>query len=324
MKATTVLKASLGRVKRSLKAETFAGASNALFGGVSDRLSPYLRYLEADLEESRIDVLYRTYLSEMLMASFLAGFAGLMMALTVSYSISPGTLFSATLILMLPTGLGILAFLAMYLFPAWKARKRSQDINRNLPFALNHMSAIAGSGVPPSSLFGLLVNFEEYGEISEEADEIVTRVEVLGEDVSTALREVADQTPSEELKEVFFGMISTLETGGNLKDYLEERSDRALFNYRLKREKQIDRLTTFASFYMALLVAAPLFLITILAVLETVGGGLLGHPIKARCGFLGALQGQCPMGIIDVGAFVIIPVANILFLVVLEVAQPEI
>ncbi|MCJ7478596.1 MAG: type II secretion system F family protein [Candidatus Nanohaloarchaeota archaeon QJJ-7] len=314
----------LERIHRSLKAETFPGASNALFGGVSDILIDYLDDLEEDLQRANSDILHRTYISEILMGGLLALMAGLGISLVVTFTYSPPIVFGLLLILLLPWVLALIVTAFMYVYPSWKARNRARDINRNLPFALNHMSAIAGSGVPPSSLFELLVKFEEYGEIATEADEMVTRVKVFGDDATTALRDVAQMTPSDDLREVFYGMVSTMETGGSLKDFLDERSDRALFNYRMRREKEIDRLSTFASFYTALLVAAPLFLVTILAVLETIGGGLFGYPIKSRCGFIGALMGQCPMGVIDVGAFIAIPIANILFIIVLEVTQPEI
>ncbi|MFB6265672.1 MAG: type II secretion system F family protein [Candidatus Nanohaloarchaea archaeon] len=319
-----LLRRTISRIQRAARSNTYAGASNALFGGVSDKLTDPLQDLEEDLQQAGMDILYRTYLSEILMGGFLASITGLGISILVSAIYNPPILFAFLLILFLPVILGVVVVSVMYFYPAWKARNRARDINRNLPFALNHMSAIAGSGVPPSSLFELLVNFEEYGAIAEEADEVVSRVKVFGDDVTTALRDVAGITPSDDLEEVFYGMVSTMETGGNLKDFLDERADRALFDYRMRREKEIDRLTTFASFYTALLVAAPLFLVTILAVLETIGGGLFGYPIKARCGFISALMGQCPIGIIDIGAFVAIPIANVIFIVVLEVTQPEI
>lgn len=321
---TSILKRSVERIGRALQSSTYAGASNSLFGGLSDRFGEYFLGLEGDLEKADINVLYRTYVSEMFMTGFLGLLAGFGLSLVIIFLYQPPALFTLILVLFAPLLFALLAFTIMYLYPAWKARNRARDINRNIPFALNHMSAISGSGVPPSSLFELLVNFEEYGEISKEADDIVTRINVFGDDVTTALREVAVQTPSDDLREVFYGMVSTLETGGSLRDFLDERAERSLFDYRIKRQKEIDRLTTFASFYTALLVAAPLFLVTILAVLETIGGGLFGYPIKARCGFINSLLGGCPMGVIDVGAFVIIPLANIIFIIVLEVTQPEI
>ncbi|MDY6768639.1 MAG: type II secretion system F family protein [Candidatus Nanohaloarchaea archaeon] len=321
---TRLLRRTVERLARALQAETYAGASNALFGGAADRFGDLFLDLQEDLEQADTDILYRTYVAEMFMGAFLSMIGGVGIAVFLGVRFSLPAVFFVTAVVGIPLILAILVMLGMYLYPAWRARNRARNINRNIPFALNHMSAIAGSGVPPSSLFELLVNFEEYGEIANESDQVVTRVKVFGDDVTTALRDVAERTPSEDLAEVFYGMVSTLETGGELKDFLDERAERALFDYRMKRQKEIDRLTTFASFYTALLVAAPLFLVTILAVLETIGGGIFGYPIKARCGFINALLGGCPMGVIDVGAFVVIPLANIIFIAVLEVTQPEI
>lgn len=312
------------RLKRASQATTFAGASNALFGGVTDRFKEDFEPLQEDLEEANVKVLFRTYVSQMFTVSTLMFLLGIGISINLALFAPFPLVAKVALLFMLAPLMGIGTFIVMYLYPSWKANQRAADIKMNLPFALNHMSAIAGSGVPPSSMFSLLVNFDEYGEISAEAEKVVTKVDAFGEDVTTAVREVAKETPSGDLQEVFYGIVATIETGGSLQAFLEESADRALFDYRIEREKQINRLTTFASFYTALLVAAPLFLIVILAILEVIGGSLFGMPIRSTCGIIGALLGECPMGVIDVGAYFIIPIANILFITILGVTQPEI
>lgn len=312
------------RLKRALKAQSFAGAANALFGGVVDTYEEAFQDLKQDLNQANVGLLFRTYVSEMLAATVLAFMSGFGAAFVIVLMTDLPLTFTLPMFFALPTLFGAATFGGMYLYPSWKARKRAADIKSNLPFALNHMSAVAGSGVPPADMFGLLVNFEEYGEISAEAEKIVTKVHAFGEDVTTAIRDTAKETPSEDLEEIFYGIVSTIETGGSLEQYLEESASRTLFDYRIEREKQIDRLTTFASFYTALLVAAPLFLVVILAILEVIGGELFGMPIKASCGITGALTGKCPIGVIDLGAYILIPLANALFIIILEVTQPEI
>ncbi|MDY6776595.1 MAG: type II secretion system F family protein [Candidatus Nanohaloarchaea archaeon] len=319
-----LVKAFWRRLVRASKTDTYRGASNALFGGLADRFGDAFQGLEEDLKSANFDILYRTYVSEIFMSFTLAFITGLGISGILIYFYNPPLIFTLVLALMLPTIFGSAAAALLVFYPTWRARNRARDINRNMPFALNHMSAISGSGVPPSSLFQLLVDFEEYGAIAEEADKVARKVQVFGEDVTTALREVAQQTPSDDLREVFYGMVSTIETGGSLQDFLDERAQRALFDYKMKSQREIERLSTFASFYTAILVAAPLFLVTILAVLETIGGGLFGYPIKARCGFINALLGACPIGVIDIGAYILIPIANIVFILALEVTQPEI
>lgn len=312
------------RLQRAADANSVAGASNALFGGLVDRYEDAFRDLDEDLEKANISTLFRTYVAQMVGATLFAALAGFGVALSVILVLQPSLPTALITLLTVPVILGVIVFSALYIRPSWKARHRAADIEINLPFALNHMSAISGSGVPPSDMFKLLINFDEYGEISAEAEKIVTKVHAFGKDVTTAIKETAEETPSEDLEEIFYGIVSTIETGGSLEQYLEESASRTLFDYRIERQKQIDRLTTFASFYTALLVAAPLFLITILAVLEVIGGDLFGLPIKAACPMWEVARGMCPPGVIDLGAYVLIPVANTLFIIVLEVTQPEI
>ncbi len=312
------------RLRRAVEAKSFAGVSNALFGGIVDRYGDAFEDLEEGLHRANIDRLFRTYISEMLALTVLAAVMGFGIAIVIDLVAPIPLLVKAVLFFALPIMLGTVTFTGIYLYPSWKASKRKADITSNLPFALNHMSAVAGSGVPPSAMFNLLVNFDEYGEISAESQKIVTKVHAFGEDITSAIRDVAKESPSDDLEEIFYGIVSTIETGGSLQAFLEESADRTLFDYRIKRQKQIERLTTYASFYTALLVAAPLFLITILAILEVIGGELFGLPLRSSCGVVGALTGQCPIGVIDIGAYFLIPLANTAFIILLEVTQPEI
>jgi len=199
-------------------------------------------------------------------------------------------------------------FTMLYIYPSQKAKGRKTDIENNLPFALNQMSAVASSGIPPSDMFKLLMDFDEYGEVSRESQKVIRKIELFGEGITTALRETANETSSPELKEVMYGMISTIETGGDLEEFLQEHAEAALFDYRLRREKQIENISTYASFYTALLIAAPLFLIAILSVMNIIGGNVLGLAIP---------------DVMRLGVYVGIPLINIAFIVFLSAAVED-
>jgi len=104
-------------------------------------------------------------------------------------------------------------------------------------------------------------------------------------------------------------MISTIETGGSLNEFLSEQAESALFDYQVRREKQIENLSTYASFYTALLIAAPLFLIAVLAIMNIIGGDLFGFAIG---------------DIMNVGVYVVIPFINLLFIGALQLTQGDI
>jgi flagellar protein FlaJ len=166
------------------------------------------------------------------------------------------------------------------------------------------MSAISSSGVPPDSMFELLEQFEEYGEIQKEAEAITRRVNAFVEDVTTAIKEVADRTPNDRFADFLYGMVSTIETGGDLHDYIEEQADEQLFQYNIRKEKEIDRISTYASFYTALLIAAPVFLVVILSVINLLQSQIGGFTVR---------------NLMFLGIHVIIPVVNSLFIVFLVV-----
>jgi flagellar protein FlaJ len=199
-------------------------------------------------------------------------------------------------------------FCLFYTYPFYTANKRKRDIAVNLPFAINHMAAIASSGVPPLILFRLLMGFEEYGEISKEARRIIERVDVFGQDITSAIRNVAMRTPSKEFEELLYGIVSIITTGGDLKRYFKVMADKALFEYELSRRRYTEILSTYADFYTALLIAAPLFLIAILSIMNLVGGELAGMTIGEA---------------MTLGVYGLIPVLNIAFLIFIHLTQPK-
>lgn len=293
------------RLKQASKTNNVSAAANALFGPTVDKYGDQFEDLKDDLQKADMDVLYRTYVAKMFLYSWFGFIMGMMggIAYLVTGDITLPNL--VRYVFGVPMAVGLVIFGFMYLFPSQQAKRRKKKIDDNLPFALNHLGAIATSGIPPKSMFELLNTFDEYGGISEEAGEISRRVNVFGEDLTTALKQVADKSPSDDWSEVLYGIISTVETGGNLESYLQEKADEALFDYNMQREKEIEKLSTYASFYTAILIAAPVFLVVILAVMNLLGGNIGGFAIR---------------DLMWLGVHVVIPVINALFVAFLAVA----
>lgn len=295
----------LERLKQASKTDNVSAAANALFGQTVDKYGEQFEGLKDDLQKADMDVLYRTYIAKMFLYSWFSFILGLMGG--IAY-LSTGEINFVNImryVIGAPLALSLIIFGFMYLFPSQQAKRRKKRIDDNLPFALNHLGAIATSGIPPKSMFELLNTFEEYGGISEEAGKISRRVNVFGEDLTTALKEVAEKSPSDDWSEVLYGIISTVETGGDLESYLQEKADEALFDYNMEREKQIEKLSTYASFYTAILIAAPVFLVVVLAVMNLLGGTIGGFAIR---------------DLMWLGVHIIIPVINALFVAFLAVA----
>lgn len=295
----------LEKLKQASKTNNVSAAANALFGPTVDKYGEQFESLKDDLQEADMDVLYRTYVAKMFLYSsfgFILGMIG-----GISY-VMTGEITPTNIIRFgfgVPVSVALVIFGFMYLFPSQQAKRRKKRIDDNLPFALNHLGAIATSGIPPKSMFELLNTFEEYGGISEEAGEISRRVNVFGEDLTTALKQVADKSPSDDWAEILYGIISTVETGGDLESYIQEKAEEAMFDYNQQRQREIEKLSTYASFYTAILIAAPVFLVVILAVMNLLGGTIGGFAIR---------------DLMWLGVHVLIPVINALFVVFLALA----
>jgi flagellar protein FlaJ len=188
-------------------------------------------------------------------------------------------------------------------------KQRRRSINTNLPFAINHMAAVSASGVAPVKMFKLISGSKEYGEVSAEIEKIVNYVEIFGYDIITALKAVAATTPSYQFKDFFEGMISTTQTGGDIKSYFSQKAEEAMLNYKLERQKYTETISTYSDIYTGILIAAPLFFVAALSLVSLLGGKIGGMDVNI---------------IIVLGTYVIIPFLNIAFLTFLEITQPEI
>ncbi|MBI4170862.1 MAG: type II secretion system F family protein [Candidatus Aenigmarchaeota archaeon] len=268
----------------------------------------WLAPVKEELLKSNLNILFEVYVGKMItiaVLAFLLTFNFITFAFTISNIEFTLTIISA-IILAGVVSASILTIYHSYPFHLLTSKKNS--IEANQPFALNHMAAIAASGVPPFVVFKLLSAVPEYGEISNESKRIVRNVDTFGMDMITAIRNVADRTPSVEFKQFLYGIIATIDTGGDLKTYLQNSAKDALFGYRLRREKYLQTLSTYADFYTAVLIAAPLFFVSVLSIMSLIGGQIFGLNIPDA---------------MRLGIFAMIPLLNTVFIAFIHYTQPS-
>ena len=157
-------------------------------------------------------------------------------------------------------------------------------------------------------MFELIAASKEYGEIGIEVKKIVDFINIFGYDLLTAIRTVSATTPSPQFKEFLEGMVSTIETGGDLDRYLRQEADQAALTYNLERQRYNETVSTYSDIYTGLLIAAPLFFVAALSLVNLLGGSIGGIGVDV---------------VKSVGAYVVIPLLNISFLAFLQFSQPE-
>ncbi|WP_435115894.1 type II secretion system F family protein [Halolamina sp. C58] len=152
-----------------------------------------------------------------------------------------------------------------------KADTRASEIEATLPRTIAFIYALSRSGMAfPAILDTLTRNRDVYGEAAVEIGVAVRDMNTFGTDVLSALDRMADRTPSEGMEEFGENLASVLGSGQSLSNFLKDQYDRYQEEAEAQQRQYLDLLSTFAEAYVTVLVAGPLFLITILVVIGLV------------------------------------------------------
>jgi flagellar protein FlaJ len=279
-----------------------------LFGPLVDRTAGIFFVTKESLPKADIKITFRTYMSIAFFLAAVAFVSSFAMLFFVTSVISIPALLKVALFAFVPLLNAVVSVFVIAFYPFQKVSSRRKSIEMNLPFVLTHMGAIAESGVPPYVIFRLIAEFEEYGEVATEMKKVIRNIETFGLNPLAAVREVAARTPSDELKQVLLGFVTTTESGGNVKLFLKSAGQQALFEWRIKRERFLQQLSAYAEFYTGLLIAAPLFIIALFAVMNMIQSTVGGYDII----FLTQLS-----------IYVVVPVMNTAFLLFLQGTEVE-
>lgn len=279
-----------------------------LFGGLVEKNIDSFKPLEPHIKNANIKILLKTWICMLFLSTAIAFIVSLVsIYVLLSYFFLVEFYIYIFSVVFFPVFVASIVFIVFYLYPVERERSRQKSIENNLPFAITHMTAISSSGIPTEFMFELLTGFKEYGEITQDSKLIMRNIKTFGMSSVDAIKDVADRTPSQGFRELLLGIVSTIESGGNLIEYLKGMSDKSLFDYRIKREKYLKTLSTYADIYTALLVAAPLMMLSMLATMSIIGGSIMGLTIDE---------------LIMLITWVMLPVFNVAFLVFIHVTYP--
>jgi len=183
--------------------------------------------------------------------------------------------------------------------PRSHAEVRRRGINEGLPRTTAFVYALTRGGMGmPDVMRTLARNREVYGHGADEISVAVREMDLFGSDIITAVRHVSERTPSEQFKTFSENLASVLQSGQDLPAFLHEQYERYRDEAQERQDEILELLATIAEAYVTVLVAGVLFLMTILLV--------FGLTTTQTIGFLRLL------------AYVLIPLANVLFIVYLD------
>jgi len=181
-----------------------------------------------------------------------------MQAIAVAVSFLIGSVIGYSLILQLP---GI------------EKNNRKIKINLTLHNAVAYMYAMRRGGAQMMTIFRSLSDRANiYGEVALEFRQIVRDADIFGYDVVSAIRHLAETTPSEKLKDFLEDLLSVIESGGDMSEFLSMRVRLYQEEARFEQKQFLNVLSIVAESYVTLFVAGPLFLIIIMVVMGMMGG----------------------------------------------------
>lgn len=157
--------------------------------------------------------------------------------------------------------------------PASRAKTRARDIDKRIGPAMSFISAMASADVNVDVIFKELSRQDIYGEIKNEAEWITRDTELLGIDILTAVSKAAQRTPSSKFQEFLQGVVTTSTSGGQLKPYFLQKAEQFEKEGKLDMRQQLESLGLLAESFVTVVVAFPLFLIVIMAIMAIVPGG---------------------------------------------------
>ncbi len=233
--------------------------------------------LELDLTQAHIRMRPEEYTAYVWMSFIIVAsisvilallFGGLMMTM-LNIDIAFSLMFTIMVMLLPP----VLTYTMLMSSPKSKAKSRGRDINKRIGAAMNFISAMASANVNVDVIFKEMSRQKIYGQIKEEAEWITRDTELLGIDILSAIANAVHRTPSIKFQEFLQGVITTSRSGGQLKPYFIQKAEQFEKESKLEMRQELETLGLMAESFVTVVVAFPLFLVVIMAIMAIIGGG---------------------------------------------------
>ena len=159
-------------------------------------------------------------------------------------------------------------------FPRTNAEQKAIKINRELPFALRHLSTQIKAGVSFHRALSS-VAAADYGILSVELTKVLRDLEK-GNSTEDALLSLARRNRSAGLKKAVIQINRSLKTGGNLSEIIKDIANDVSFEYQMRVRDFVEKLNIINVVFTMIAVVGPVVITIISAVsqLPSLGSSL--------------------------------------------------
>lgn len=274
-------------IKKETKPSVFVKKANETFSKTASKLIKGESFpnLEEDLIKANLKFTPKGYVSVVLFSTLITFFVGLALALFFFIFKINGNLPFIHLadaeigirilrVIWMPFIFPLLILFITISYPSMERKSAGRKIDEELPFAAIHMSAISGSMIDPSKIFDIIIRTEEYPALQKEFIKLINEINIYGYDFVSALKSSSIRSPSKKLSELFNGLATTINSGGDLPEFFDKRAETLLFEHSLEKEKKTKANETFMDIYISVVIAAPMILMILLMMMKMSGLGI--------------------------------------------------
>ncbi len=272
-------------------------------------LFPRFIPLEAKIKKGGMNVFYEAYVCGIVLISIVAGIVGTVLGIIISLSvkINPPE-FGMILPLVMGAILSQGLFGFMNFYPAFKQKARHGKLIAELPYYMGYFATLSASGLTLEAIFKAVAKEESKEEIVKDAKTMIRNLDILGMDVLTALREMVSRSPTDSYTELLEGLISTVEGGGDLKEFFITTAKLQLEEKKLLMQKMTASLGIVSELYTILLIVFPLLSSIMLSIMAIMTPNLGGFSLILLMKLL---------------AFVFVPVLGVMMLLLMDAMVPK-
>ena len=231
------------------------------------------RFKEMDpaLKKSGLDYSLEEYLSLAFMTCSIVFVVSLTISILITmFFMEP--IFAIAMSILLSVAVTGIIFFIFYIWPTQVVSDKEKRIDNTLHYVITYMSTLAGAGTPPHAIFKALGKFKEFGEISKVIQRINRDMELFGLELTESIQKVSVKIPSESFKDFLLGLRTVITTGGDLKSYLEEKSDTFLDDHRRRIEEYGKNLSILLEIYITVVIVGSIFALILSTVLGLFAG----------------------------------------------------
>jgi flagellar protein FlaJ len=245
-----------------------------IFGNLSRKINSGYPGLQDQLIKSRICVPFDIYISRAYIISILAFFPmGILSYFIFRAILEP---LSDHWILLNVSFFSVIFSYAIFkmilVYPEFAANLRGRKIDIILPHAVALMHALTrGNNDILNSFEVISKNRKLFGEVSQEVEGTLIEAKLLNNNIKTALKNSAAQTPSETFKNFLEGLSTILASGGDVAAFFLNKSEQFRIKAVNENKSYMETLGLLSEVYVTGFAVGPLFIIVLLVILGLMG-----------------------------------------------------